>query len=245
MSNRSQIVRRSWTLVGIAVIAIVVASLQWFLPASSAAPPGTLPASLPATMPAAPGRLSVIAFNPVDAGRYLVKITGCNECHTPGWESGEAIPEARWLMGVPVGYRGPWGTTYATNLRLYVQTFTPDTWTAVMRRGRRGLDAVGQPACAERCGPAGDLRVHQEPGPGGVTDAGVRAGGRRTEDAVHCFPSADADSGKGAGGDGTRHQRVCSAGCATDERAGAVKPSKNNPGGQSRSLPDRGKIWLA
>jgi hypothetical protein len=76
----------------------------------------------------------VIALSPVDAGRYLVKITGCNDCHTPGWEeSGGNIPEAVWLTGVPVGFRGPWGTTYPTNLRRYVQTFTADTWVAVMR----------------------------------------------------------------------------------------------------------------
>ena len=85
-------------------------------------------------MTASPERLSVVAFNPVDAGRYLVKITGCNDCHTLGWEqSGGRIPEAMWLTGVPVGFRGPWGTTYASNLRLYVRQFTPDTWVQVMR----------------------------------------------------------------------------------------------------------------
>ena len=36
------------------------------------------------------------------------------------------------LTGVPVGFRGPWGTTYASNLRLYVQQFTADTWVQVM-----------------------------------------------------------------------------------------------------------------
>lgn len=31
-------------------------------------------------------------------GRYLVKTTGCNDCHTPGYApSAGAVPEAQWL----------------------------------------------------------------------------------------------------------------------------------------------------
>ena len=45
-------------------------------------------------------------------GKYLVQIAGCNDCHTPGFmQKGFDVPESDWLVGVPVGWRGPWGTT--------------------------------------------------------------------------------------------------------------------------------------
>ena len=44
-----------------------------------------------------------------ERGRYLVRISGCNDCHTPRFpELGEKVPESEWLTGVPVGWRGPW-----------------------------------------------------------------------------------------------------------------------------------------
>ena len=53
-------------------------------------------------------------------GRYLVVLGGCNDCHTPGYAaSGGATPEAQWLLGDALGYLGPWGTTYPSNLRSY------------------------------------------------------------------------------------------------------------------------------
>jgi mono/diheme cytochrome c family protein len=62
-------------------------------------------------------------------GKYLVQIGGCNDCHTPGYpEKGGKVPEAQWLTGDIVGWRGPWGTTYATNLRLYFQGLTEEEW---------------------------------------------------------------------------------------------------------------------
>lgn len=33
-----------------------------------------------------------------------------------------------WLTGSPMGWRGPWGTTYAVNLRLSVESYTEDQW---------------------------------------------------------------------------------------------------------------------
>jgi len=54
-----------------------------------------------------------------ERGRYLVTIGGCNDCHTAGYaESGGQVPESEWLTGVPVGFSGPWGTSYPANLRL-------------------------------------------------------------------------------------------------------------------------------
>ena len=65
----------------------------------------------------------------VKRGRYVVQIGGCNDCHTAGYApSGGKVPEAQWLTGDALGWRGPWGTTYPTNLRLYMQNLTEDQW---------------------------------------------------------------------------------------------------------------------
>ena len=71
-------------------------------------------------------------------GRYLVKIAGCNDCHTPDYpEKAGAVPESEWLTGVPVGFQGPWGTTYAANLRLLVPGMTEAGWMTHARQPRR------------------------------------------------------------------------------------------------------------
>lgn len=70
-------------------------------------------------------------------GKYLVTIGGCNDCHTPGYpEKGGAVPESQWLTGVAVGYQGPWGTTYASNLRLVIGSMSEAQWVAHARRER-------------------------------------------------------------------------------------------------------------
>ncbi|MBX5462695.1 MAG: cytochrome C [Steroidobacteraceae bacterium] len=74
----------------------------------------------------------------VERGRYLVKTTGCNDCHTPGYlESAGRIDESRWLVGSSLGWQGPWGTTYPPNLRLLTQRLTPEEWLLVARREMR------------------------------------------------------------------------------------------------------------
>jgi mono/diheme cytochrome c family protein len=70
----------------------------------------------------------------VEHGRYLVRIAGCNDCHTDGYnETGGKIPEKQWLMGSKLGWHGPWGTTYAPNLRLFMQTVTEAQWLALAK----------------------------------------------------------------------------------------------------------------
>ena len=35
-------------------------------------------------------------------------------------------------MGTSMGWRGPWGTTYPSNLRLVVQDFTEEEWVLIL-----------------------------------------------------------------------------------------------------------------
>lgn len=70
----------------------------------------------------------------VERGRYLVKITGCNDCHTPMYGPLEGkVAEKEWLSGVPVGWKGGWGTTYATNLRQRAASMTEDQWVQYLK----------------------------------------------------------------------------------------------------------------
>ena len=63
------------------------------------------------------------------AGRYLIEVAGCNDCHTEGFlMTGGKVPESEWLKGSVVGFNGPWGTTYPSNLRLTVARMTEDQW---------------------------------------------------------------------------------------------------------------------
>jgi mono/diheme cytochrome c family protein len=73
----------------------------------------------------------------VERGRYLAKIAGCNDCHTAGYpQAAGLVPESEWLKGDALGWRGPWGTTYPGNLRLYADQITEEQWLAVARTAR-------------------------------------------------------------------------------------------------------------
>ena len=75
--------------------------------------------------------------NPVERGKYLVSIAGCNDCHTPGYMEKEGdVQESLWMTGDSFGWRGPWGTTYPPNLRLLVQDMTEDQWVALAKNLR-------------------------------------------------------------------------------------------------------------
>jgi len=65
----------------------------------------------------------------VERGRYIVEIGGCNDCHTKGYaEAGGKAAETDRLKGDALGYRGGWGTTYPTNLRLTLSKMTEAQW---------------------------------------------------------------------------------------------------------------------
>lgn len=75
----------------------------------------------------------VEAENQVAAGRYIIMVSGCNDCHTAGFMQNNKVPESDWLAGSPVGWRGPWGTTYAQNLRLRIGDYTEEQWVTMAR----------------------------------------------------------------------------------------------------------------
>jgi mono/diheme cytochrome c family protein len=101
----------------------------------------------------------------VQRGEYLVKIMGCNDCHTP-WKMGPKGPEpdmTRMLSGHPeeigalpnhkapepfvwsgfatnTAFSGPWGVSYAFNLTPETNTglgiWTEDMFIKTIRTGR-------------------------------------------------------------------------------------------------------------
>jgi mono/diheme cytochrome c family protein len=65
----------------------------------------------------------------LERGRYIARIAGCNDCHTPNYaQSGGQVPEKDWLTGDRLGWRGPWGTTYPANLRLALARLSEADW---------------------------------------------------------------------------------------------------------------------
>jgi cytochrome c553 len=89
------------------------------------------------------------AMSEVARGRYLVTITGCNDCHSPKLRPGSMEPDSARLLsgrsphtpppekpakfgditasGDLTAWWGPWGVSYAANL-------TPDPTTGIGRR---------------------------------------------------------------------------------------------------------------
>jgi mono/diheme cytochrome c family protein len=54
-----------------------------------------------------------------ERGAQVAITGGCHDCHTAGYlESGGKLDPAAALTGTSLGWQGPWGTTYAANLRL-------------------------------------------------------------------------------------------------------------------------------
>lgn len=75
----------------------------------------------------------VTGADDIAIGRYLTRIGGCNDCHTPGYLKADGkIPESQWLTGNPVGFRGPWGVSYASNLRLTAESISEGDWVSML-----------------------------------------------------------------------------------------------------------------
>ncbi len=93
----------------------------------------------------------------VERGRYVVTIGGCNDCHTPNYApSGGKVPEKEWLTGDALGWRGPWGTTYPGNLRLYMQDLSEEQW---VRKAKGLMTRPPMPWFNVRAMSARDLRA--------------------------------------------------------------------------------------
>ena len=90
--------------------------------------------ALAATTAAVPPTFAQKSADPHARGRYLVAITGCNDCHTASFAmSGGAVPEKDRLTGDALGWQGAWGTTYAPNLRTFFQSVDDRAWIAMAR----------------------------------------------------------------------------------------------------------------
>jgi mono/diheme cytochrome c family protein len=111
-----------------------------------AAPPSATPTSAaPAEggwTQASPDGKPALAADDVDAvGRYIAVVALCNDCHTAGWLPAGDVPEEMWMAGNPVGYEGPWGITFPSNLRLRAQEWTEEQWVETLRT-RKALDPM-------------------------------------------------------------------------------------------------------
>jgi mono/diheme cytochrome c family protein len=76
----------------------------------------------------------------VARGEYLSHVCGCVDCHTPGYFYG-APDWSRNLSGSDLGWRGPWGVSFARNLTPHptsgIGTWTEDQIVTAIRTGRR------------------------------------------------------------------------------------------------------------
>jgi mono/diheme cytochrome c family protein len=101
----------------------------------SASPAVTTPAVVSAS---AKPMTRVVGSSQIDEGRYLVKIGGCNDCHTPGFAmtNGASPAEPEWLTGDSMGFSGPWGVSYPANLRLSFQNMSEDEFVTMAREGK-------------------------------------------------------------------------------------------------------------
>lgn len=74
----------------------------------------------------------------VERGQYVAKVSGCNDCHTPGYfQTDGNVSVEHWLSGDGFGWRGSWGTTYASNLRLFVKDMSEDEWVQTAKTLKR------------------------------------------------------------------------------------------------------------
>ena len=71
----------------------------------------------------------------LERGKYMVLTGHCNNCHTAGYAQREGnVPEKDWLLGSGAqGWRGPWGTTYASNLRTNVHAMSESDWVTYIK----------------------------------------------------------------------------------------------------------------
>ena len=137
-----------------------------------------------------PAPAYVVAVNDSIGGAYLTVVGGCNDCHTANWaETNGQVPPAQQLTGTSLGYRGPWGTSYAANLRLVAARVPEDRWVEILTtadggHGRPPMPWMNTAQMADR-----DLRaiyryIHSL-GPAGERTPRAVPPGRGADDALH------------------------------------------------------------
>jgi len=73
----------------------------------------------------------------IERGLWISIVGGCHACHTEGYTESEGkIDPAKALTGVPVGWRGPWGTTYADNLRIVANGMSEQSFVEYLQNMR-------------------------------------------------------------------------------------------------------------
>lgn len=67
----------------------------------------------------------------IGEGLRIAIVAGCHDCHTDGFSVNEGqIDPEKALRGNPVGFQGPWGTTYPPNLRITLSKMEEDAFVA-------------------------------------------------------------------------------------------------------------------
>jgi len=70
----------------------------------------------------------------IERGKLVSIMGGCHDCHTAGYNAAEGnIDPAVALKGSQIGWQGPWGTTYAMNLRLTAAPLTEDGFVSYLK----------------------------------------------------------------------------------------------------------------
>ena len=126
-----------------ASVATCAAALAAIVGCATTARTSTTPTTSPGTTVLGLNTPHVAATSPESAGEYLTIVGGCNDCHTARWgETNGNVAPADRFTGNPVGYHGPWGTTYAPNLRLITQRMSEDRWVHILTTA---ADGKGEP----------------------------------------------------------------------------------------------------
>jgi cytochrome c1 len=60
-------------------------------------------------------------------GEHLAVIGGCHDCHTVGYNESAGKVDPNVALA---GFEGPWGKTFAKNLRLTLEKMSEDDWLA-------------------------------------------------------------------------------------------------------------------
>lgn len=159
---------------------------------------GALTVSL--MLPSAEAAGGAATTSTVERGRYLAKVAGCNDCHTPGYAmTGGQVPEKDWLVGDRLGWKGPWGTTYPANLRVLLARMSEDDW---VKYAHAVQTRPPMPWFALRDMSEADLRAFhrfvRSLGEAGEPAPGYLAPGQEAHGPVVTFPAPPAPEGKTA-----------------------------------------------